>query len=852
MNNKINKYYLITNVLILFFGLIGIIFIYYIKNTKEIEYINENISNLNISYNSSLETYSVLTKYVLEETIQNEEILSLFEKGVNSNGDERRMYKGLLYRQLEPIYENLKKEGIRQLHFHLKNNESYIRFHQPNKYGDDLSLVRESINIANKENTKVTSFETGRVISGFRNVFPLNFNGVHLGSIELGISTKTMIESLLKQDKGCEYLFILNKDIVLPKLFDSQKDLYKVSSINSNYLIEDRDSSLPDSPAKLSSIAININEKINNNMKLKEAMAKGDKYGMFVKSDDNIYDVTFIPMLGVTKKIEGYLVEYKRSKNIPIIIKMDIYAYLLVIFSTVLLLVLIRIIKQKTKSLDKQKQWFNSITDGLGEGLYVMNLNSEITYINPIACEMLGYKKDDIIGKNAHLLFHSHSFNNNLEQKYCPIFLEVIKGGIFTSQKEHFYTSDGRNIPVSLISRMINSNSGEVEIVTSFSNIIIQKELEDKSTLLIKALESSINCIVITDKDAHVQWANKAFENLTGFKIVDIMGKNPKEFISSHKQTEEFYSEMWKTILDKKPWKGELINKKKDGTFYDEELIITPVLNENDEIVNFIAVKQDITHRKLLLLEKEAKDKLFYQQSKMAAMREMLGNIAHQWRQPLSVISTAATGLKIQKEMDILSDENFYSTLVSINTSAQYLSSTIDDFRGFFNPSNNKIREFNIVNIFTKTLNLLNAQFVAKDIEIIQNIEDCKIFSIENELIQVLINILNNARDVLIQKENQRKLIFINEYTKDNISYIEIKDNAGGIKEEIIDRIFEPYFTTKHQSQGTGIGLFMSKEIIEKHLDGELLVSNEKYNYENIEYVGAKFTILIHDLEVKG
>ena len=305
MNNKINKYYLITNVLILFFGLIGIIFIYYIKNTKEIEYINENISNLNISYNSSLETYSVLTKYVLGETIQNEEILSLFEKGVNSNGDERRMYKGLLYRQLEPIYENLKKEGIRQLHFHLKNNESYIRFHQPNKYGDDLSLVRESINIANKENTKVTSFETGRVISGFRNVFPLNFNGVHLGSIELGISTKTMIESLLKQDKGCEYLFILNKDIVLPKLFDSQKDLYKVSSINSNYLIEDRDSSLPDSPAKLSNIAININEKITNNIKLKEAMAKGDNYGMFLKSDDNIYDITFNPMLDVTKKIKG-------------------------------------------------------------------------------------------------------------------------------------------------------------------------------------------------------------------------------------------------------------------------------------------------------------------------------------------------------------------------------------------------------------------------------------------------------------------------------------------------------------------------------------------------------------------
>ena len=272
----------------------------------------------------------------------------------------------------------------------------------------------------------------------------------------------------------------------------------------------------------------------------------------------------------------------------------------------------------------------------------------------------------------------------------------------------------------------------------------------------------------------------------------------------------------------------------------------------DEDKLSIIGTVQDITESKILELEKLQKEELFYQQSKMAAMGEMIGNIAHQWRQPLSVISTASTGLKLQKEMDMLSDENFYSTLVAINTSAQYLSTTIDDFRDFFNPSNNNINVFDISQTFTKTLNLLNAQFIDKDIEIIQKIECCKITSIENELIQVLINILNNARDALLTIENQRRLIFINSYIKENMLYIEIKDNAGGIKEEIIDRIFEPYFTTKHQSQGTGIGLYMSKEIVEKHLDGVLLVSNEKYNYENIDYFGAKFTIEIANLEVKA
>ena len=268
------------------------------------------------------------------------------------------------------------------------------------------------------------------------------------------------------------------------------------------------------------------------------------------------------------------------------------------------------------------------------------------------------------------------------------------------------------------------------------------------------------------------------------------------------------------------------------------------------EKLYIIGTIQDITESKILELEKQQREELFYQQSKMAAMGEMIGNIAHQWRQPLSVISTASTGLKIQKEMNILSDADFFTTLTAINCSAQYLSDTIEDFRTFFNPSNNKVRIFNISDTFSKTLNLLNAQFTAKNIEIIQNIEKREIFSIENELIQVLINILNNARDALLTIENQRRLIFIDTYFKDDILYIEIKDNAGGIKEEIIDRIFEPYFTTKHKAQGTGIGLYMSKEIIEKHLNGVLLVSNEKYNYENVDYFGAKFIIEITNLKL--
>ena len=256
---------------------------------------------------------------------------------------------------------------------------------------------------------------------------------------------------------------------------------------------------------------------------------------------------------------------------------------------------------------------------------------------------------------------------------------------------------------------------------------------------------------------------------------------------------------------------------------------------------------QDITERKNIEAQKEEQEKILYQQSKMAAMGEMLGNIAHQWRQPLSSISTASTGVKLQKEMDILKDEDLIYSMDNINKSAQYLSQTIEDFRNFFNPKNNKHKESNLVDIVEKTLFLINSQFKAKDITIIKNIDDISISILENEFIQVLINILNNSRDALLEVEDsEEKLIFIESRKEDEFIILDIYDNGNGIDETIINRVFEPYFSTKYKKQGTGIGLYMSQEIIIKLLNGNILVSNKSYKYNNKWYKGACFEIKLH------
>ncbi|QKF65786.1 BvgS-like domain-containing signal transduction sensor histidine kinase (NMT1 domain) [Arcobacter venerupis] len=240
----------------------------------------------------------------------------------------------------------------------------------------------------------------------------------------------------------------------------------------------------------------------------------------------------------------------------------------------------------------------------------------------------------------------------------------------------------------------------------------------------------------------------------------------------------------------------------------------------------------------------EEKNRILIQQSRMASMGEMLENIAHQWRQPLSTISVAASGMEIKKEFSTLSDEEFYEAINHIKKSTLYLSNTIDDFRSFFSKEKNlKNTDINIA--IEKALELMGSTFIKNRIQLIKNIQNITILSLENELIQVLMNIFVNAKDALRHTIGNDKYIIIDIYRKEENLIIQIKDSGGGIKDDIIDKIFEPYFTTKHKFRGTGIGLYMSKLLVEKHLKGTLSAKNVEFTFMDSIHKGALFEIVL-------
>ncbi len=265
----------------------------------------------------------------------------------------------------------------------------------------------------------------------------------------------------------------------------------------------------------------------------------------------------------------------------------------------------------------------------------------------------------------------------------------------------------------------------------------------------------------------------------------------------------------------------------------------TILKHDNGDIKSYIGYILDIT-------EQKNKERLLFEQSKLASMGEMIGNIAHQWRQPLSIISTSATGLQMQYEYDLLDIKNIPQVCETINENAQYLSQTIDDFRNFIK-GGRILEQFVLSDLINSSLKLVEASTKSNNITVVLNLDDdIVLYGYENELKQCFINIFNNSKDAL-KEINQKKRLFFITTAKEGEDFVKIifKDNGKGILEENLSKVFEPYFTTKHKSQGTGLGLHMTYNMITSGMNGTIALENVEYAYQEVPYIGAQITIIL-------
>jgi signal transduction histidine kinase len=235
-----------------------------------------------------------------------------------------------------------------------------------------------------------------------------------------------------------------------------------------------------------------------------------------------------------------------------------------------------------------------------------------------------------------------------------------------------------------------------------------------------------------------------------------------------------------------------------------------------------------LANEKLVKTQKELieKENLMIAQSHNASMREMISMIAHRWRQPLNTLSLVLVDIKMAYLFHKLDEANFDESAEKADKLIQKMSATIDDFRNFFEPNNEK-KSFTVSSAINDCLDLIENLLISNGVRVEKQLDETvSINGFNNELSQVFLNIINNSTDALTSNEVENKLIKIKMSAKNDKIIISISDNAGGIPENIMERIFDSYFTTKGEKNGTGLGLYMSKMIIEKHHDGKLSVEN--------------------------
>lgn len=517
--------------------------------------------------------------------------------------------------------------------------------------------------------------------------------------------------------------------------------------------------------------------------------------------------------------------------------------------------------KENELAITENEQRFKKIVDNIQDGITIIE-EGEIIFCNDRISYITGYSNEEF--KKLHInqliddqdreriiSIQEEAKNKNKEIKELEFWIRRKDGERRYINNRYSYVKN-------------NGITGRYIITTDITERKIAEDNLKRSEKIFRGFfDLPLTGIAITGPD--MAWVE------VNDKLCNILGYSKEEFLelSWDDLTPDEDKEFQEKQLFKKVESGEMdgttIEKqyiRKDGSFIHAFICTSCIKNESGQVEYFFSMIDDITYKvqieeqlerlmkKLETMNQELEKKvkkevqknrekelMLAQQSKHAALGEMIGNIAHQWRQPLNAVGLIIQDLEEAHEFGELDEPYLKEKVKKSMDLIEFMSQTIDDFRQFFR-LDKVIQEFSIKEVVTKAVSFVEASFNNHNIKIsVEDFEDITIKGYTNEYAQVLLNLLNNSRDALIESNQEFPEIMIRCEYINGKSRLEISDNGKGIPEEIIDKIFEPYYTTKDAAIGTGIGLYMSKTIIEHNMKGKLTAESKTE--------GAKFIIEI-------
>ncbi len=444
-------------------------FLYANWQKKKEAYLHQHSSIVATTYQASVEGYAVTAQFLVDEVIRKTDVIETFARGIN--GDLRA--RGQLFRLLAPTYDQLLKHGIRQLHFHTASGHSFLRFHALDKYGDPLFEVRPSVRIANTEQRPVHGFESGRIMSGFRYVFPLFDGEQHLGSVEASLTFRVIREAMMRIDPERDYLMVLHKDAIEDVVFSDHRGLYAPWEVNPGYFVEDPQLTLPDSPPLPSATVRALNNAMTEDDRVRTRMATGVTFTLAQRWEHHDWTMTFLPVLDVNQQPAAYIVSYAMTPYLKTLRLEFIYTIGLILLALVTAMTTAYLLWRSLVLKASEGDRFAAITNTVGEGIYVLDEAGVVTFVNPAFTELLEFTDTEVLGKIGHDLFHLHDINRQKTPlSQCPIYLSVAQGLTFEGE-ERFQTRSGSTLDVAVTSRPVLDKRGQPSgsSVTAFRDI---------------------------------------------------------------------------------------------------------------------------------------------------------------------------------------------------------------------------------------------------------------------------------------------------------------------------------------------------------------------------------------------
>ncbi|WP_375723302.1 PAS domain-containing sensor histidine kinase [Arcobacter sp. KX21116] len=497
-------------------------------------------------------------------------------------------------------------------------------------------------------------------------------------------------------------------------------------------------------------------------------------------------------------------------------------------------------LEDRRVSLIHWKKRFELAIIASNDGLWDIDFKTKKIYFSDKWLDMFGYKKDELITFSDWFELIHNEDKVNVEKLFDKIFAKA--DDTFICEYRLKTKSEGFKWVLARGKSFVDENN-ELDRMLMMSMDIDKNKRMKKELLDIELLVEDGKIVIfklVNNENLSVQYISNSIQTF-GFSKNMFEKENMRFMNLIHKEdvasVQVAINAAVKKDLPNFTFTCRMINAANEVRWISSRVIL--IKNHSGQVSHFYGYLNDITKIKLSeeelklkvedeLAKNREKDRILIQQNKLAAMGEMLGNIAHQWRQPLNNVSLILQFLRDNYKNKDVSDEKLDKFMNKANQHIEYMSETIDDFRNFYKPSKSK-NEFYVNECINTLLYMVKNQYEIQNIKINFEYEEVKITNYENELKQALLNILNNAKDALLmkkEKENFEAHINIS-LKKDNEKMnLEITNNGGNIDEEILYKIFEPYFTTKFEMQGTGIGLYMTKSIIETNMKGKIEVEN--------------------------